>query len=158
MAELKTRLTGRKTEAEEAVQKRLATAIKEIEYATSGAHDIVIINDNLDVAYKKFEKVALGEEQASDVLPPLLEAVNGSQDEKRPIVEGTMEQPGDMEETILSMTRRGLEPGMPPLLSGADPTEVDSIQEAIGGNIGDRIAEQLSKNSSSHEGLADINQ
>ena len=68
---LKTRLRGRGTDSEEAIQKRLRTAIAEIEYAKTGAHDIVIINDDLNRAYEKFKKVALGEEVVSDVLPPL---------------------------------------------------------------------------------------
>ena len=71
LAELRQRLQGRGTESEAAVAKRLATAYKEIEYAKEGAHDIVIVNDDLDRAYEKFARVALGEPIASDVLPPL---------------------------------------------------------------------------------------
>lgn len=51
--------------------KRLATAFKEIEYAKEGAHDLVIVNDNLDRAYTLFKGVALGEKVDSDKLPPL---------------------------------------------------------------------------------------
>ncbi|KAL5520014.1 hypothetical protein ACEPAG_1674 [Sanghuangporus baumii] len=72
METLRTRLRGRGTDSEDAIQKRLRTAIAEIEYAKTGAHDIVIINDNLDRAYEKLRKVALGEDVESDVLPPLL--------------------------------------------------------------------------------------
>lgn len=50
----------------------MKTAIEEIEYAKTGAHDIIIVNDDLERAYEKFEKVALGEDVESDVLPPLL--------------------------------------------------------------------------------------
>ncbi len=71
LAELRQRLQGRGTETEAAVAKRLATALKEIEYAKEGAHDIVIVNDDLDRAYEKFARVALGEPVTSDSLPPL---------------------------------------------------------------------------------------
>ena len=71
MQALRSRLTGRGTETEASAAKRLAMAQKEIEYAKEGAHDIVIVNDDLDRAYELFKKVALGEEVQSDVLPPL---------------------------------------------------------------------------------------
>ncbi|KAI0641884.1 guanylate kinase [Trametes meyenii] len=71
LAALKERLQGRGTETEAAVAKRLATALKEVEYAKEGAHDLVIVNDDLDRAYEKFERVALGEPIESDALPPL---------------------------------------------------------------------------------------
>ncbi|KAI8996378.1 guanylate kinase [Trametes punicea] len=68
---LRERLQRRGTETEAAVAKRLATALKEIEYAREGAHDLVIVNDDLDRAYEKFKRVALGEPIESDLLPPL---------------------------------------------------------------------------------------
>jgi len=69
---LRSRLSGRGTETEASVQKRLATALKEIEYAKEpGVHDFVIVNDDLDRAYQQFKKVALGEQTESDTLPPL---------------------------------------------------------------------------------------
>ena len=68
---LRDRLLGRGTETEASATKRLATAFKEIEYAKEGAHDLVIINDDLDRAYELFKRVALGEEFVSDTLPPL---------------------------------------------------------------------------------------
>lgn len=71
LAALRERLQGRGTETEAAVAKRLATALKEIEYAKEGAHDLVIVNDDLDRAYEKFKRVALGEPIESDPLPPL---------------------------------------------------------------------------------------
>ena len=71
LAELRARLQGRGTETEVAVAKRLATALREIEYAKEGAHDLVIVNDDLDRAYEKFRRVALGEPIVSDNLPPL---------------------------------------------------------------------------------------
>jgi guanylate kinase len=62
---------GRGTETDASVQKRLDAASREIEYAKAGAHDLVIVNDDLDRAYALFEKVALGETTPSDTLPNL---------------------------------------------------------------------------------------
>lgn len=53
------------------MNKRLAMALKEVDFAKEGAHDLVIVNDNLERAYDLFKKVALGEEIQSDKLPPL---------------------------------------------------------------------------------------
>lgn len=72
MDALKARLQGRGTDAEAAVQKRLATATKEIEYAQTGAHDAVIVNGDLDETYNKFKKVALGDAVQCDALPDVL--------------------------------------------------------------------------------------
>jgi guanylate kinase len=72
MSALRARLRGRGSDAESAIQKRLAICLKEIEYAKEpNVHDIVIINDDLDIAYESFKKVALGERITGDVLPPL---------------------------------------------------------------------------------------
>jgi len=61
MAELESRLRGRGTETEEKIQKRLAQAKKELEYSTTpGVHDIIIVNDDLDAAYKKLEDFVYG--------------------------------------------------------------------------------------------------
>ena len=68
---LRSRLQGRGTETEASAAKRLAMALKEIEYAKEGAHDLIIVNDNIDRAYALFKKVALGEDIKSDTLPPL---------------------------------------------------------------------------------------
>lgn len=69
---LRARLQQRGTETEASVQKRLATALKEIAYAKEpNVHDVVIINDDLDRAYELLERVALGEKTAGDGLPPL---------------------------------------------------------------------------------------
>ncbi|WYZ37154.1 hypothetical protein EsH8_II_000660 [Colletotrichum jinshuiense] len=55
-AELEKRLRGRGTEKEESIQKRLAQAKLELEYAkTPGVHDITIVNDDLEKAYKTLE-------------------------------------------------------------------------------------------------------
>lgn len=53
---LEDRLRGRGTEKEESIQKRLEQAKVELEYSsTPGFHDKIIVNDDLDAAYKEFE-------------------------------------------------------------------------------------------------------
>ena len=71
LSQLRNRLRGRGTETETTLAKRLSTALKEVEYAKTGAHELVIVNDDLDRAYSLFEKVALGEKIEGDRLPPL---------------------------------------------------------------------------------------
>ncbi|KAI0065640.1 guanylate kinase [Artomyces pyxidatus] len=72
MSVLRTRLVGRGTETDAAVEKRMKTALNEIAYAKEpGAHDVVIVNDDLDRAYQLFKRVALGEKIEGDTLPPL---------------------------------------------------------------------------------------
>ena len=72
MATLRNRLLGRGTESTAAVEKRLKTALLEIEYARlPGAHDNIIVNDDLDRAYALFQLVAFGNSISSDPLPPL---------------------------------------------------------------------------------------
>jgi len=61
MEELARRLRSRQTDSEEAILKRLETAKKELEYAKSGAHEKIIINDNLDRAYEELEEFVLAE-------------------------------------------------------------------------------------------------
>jgi len=62
-AELEKRLRGRGTDKEEDIQKRLAQAKKELEYAkTEGVHDKVVVNDDLDRAYKEVETFCLAED------------------------------------------------------------------------------------------------
>ena len=54
---LKQRLTGRGTETEESVKKRLTMAAKEMEFAREkGAHDWIIVNDDLERAYGLLKK------------------------------------------------------------------------------------------------------
>ena len=54
--ELEKRLRGRGTEKEESIQKRLEQAKKELEYSkTPGVHDKIIVNDDLEKAYKELE-------------------------------------------------------------------------------------------------------
>lgn len=53
---LEQRLRGRGTETEESIQKRLKQARNELEYSrTPGVHDKIIVNDDLDTAYKELE-------------------------------------------------------------------------------------------------------
>lgn len=69
---LSARLRGRGTETEELVRSRLQAAVNEISYAKEpGSYDAVLINDDLERAYKLLEKIALGESREGDVMPPL---------------------------------------------------------------------------------------
>lgn len=53
---LESRLRGRGTEKEESIQKRLLQAKNEIEYSkTEGVHDLIIVNGDLETAYKQLE-------------------------------------------------------------------------------------------------------
>ncbi|KAI1432146.1 guanylate kinase [Xylaria sp. CBS 124048] len=53
---LEKRLRGRGTESEDSITKRLNQAKVELEYAkTPGVHDIIIINDDLDAAFKELD-------------------------------------------------------------------------------------------------------
>lgn len=62
---LESRLRGRGTEKEESIQKRLAQAELEMAYSkTDGVHDLVIVNDNLEDAYKKLEAFAFKNREA----------------------------------------------------------------------------------------------
>lgn len=69
---LEERLRGRGANNEAEIEKRLAAAVEELNYASTGAHDVVIVNDDVDVAYKKLEKVALGGDVESDKIPSTL--------------------------------------------------------------------------------------
>ncbi|KAI6085636.1 guanylate kinase [Hypoxylon rubiginosum] len=54
--ELEKRLRGRGTETEESVVKRLEQAKVELKFAdTPGVHDIIIVNDDVEKAYKELE-------------------------------------------------------------------------------------------------------
>lgn len=54
--DLRKRLEGRGTETTESLEKRLGAAYAEMEYADSGAHDLVIVNDDLEKAYDELKK------------------------------------------------------------------------------------------------------
>jgi guanylate kinase len=54
---LEQRLRGRATDKEDAILERLAQAKHEIEFAkTPGVHDKIIVNDDLEKAWKEFEE------------------------------------------------------------------------------------------------------
>ncbi|KAK9468687.1 P-loop containing nucleoside triphosphate hydrolase protein [Lipomyces arxii] len=53
LEELRSRLEGRGTESKDSVEKRMAQAEKEMEFAKTGAHDKTIVNDDLDKTYKE---------------------------------------------------------------------------------------------------------
>jgi guanylate kinase len=58
--ELETRLRGRGTEKEESIRQRLDRAKEEIEFADQGGFDKVIVNDNLESAYKELDDWVYG--------------------------------------------------------------------------------------------------
>ncbi|KAF7965033.1 hypothetical protein HWV62_861 [Athelia sp. TMB] len=69
---LRERLRDRGTESDAAIQQRLATCLKEIEYAREpGAHDIVLVLNDYEKSYQDFRKVAFGERIVGDILPAL---------------------------------------------------------------------------------------
>jgi guanylate kinase len=60
--ELENRLRGRATDTEAAIQKRLAQAKLEMEYSSEpGVHDKIVVNDDLNKAYKEVEAFCLEE-------------------------------------------------------------------------------------------------
>ncbi|ODN96544.1 guanylate kinase [Cryptococcus wingfieldii CBS 7118] len=72
--QLKERLSGRGTETEQSIRKRLDAAKAEVTYAQEGKHDVVIVNDDLKEAGRKLELVAMGYENwetCGDKLPAL---------------------------------------------------------------------------------------
>lgn len=61
--DLKKRLTGRGTETDESLQKRLKQAELELEYSKEkGAHDKIIVNKDLDKAYTEFKEFMLADD------------------------------------------------------------------------------------------------
>lgn len=68
LEELERRLRGRGTETEERVQRRLANAHVELAAAEeAGFADAVIVNDDLDAAYRRLEEAIAG--HVPDLLP-----------------------------------------------------------------------------------------
>ena len=62
MEVLEARLRGRKTETEEALKKRLDKAREELAFGeVPGNFDVVIVNDDLEEAYKKLREFVLPE-------------------------------------------------------------------------------------------------
>lgn len=53
--ELEKRLRGRGTDQEASILKRLAQAKLELEFANTGVHDKIIVNNDLEKAYKELE-------------------------------------------------------------------------------------------------------
>lgn len=90
-SDLAKRLQGRNTETPEAISSRLAMAKKELKFAQEpGVYDAVLVNDDLDRAYKVFEKICLGESDEGDGMPNL-EIPDESEQEKvaGPAINGT---------------------------------------------------------------------
>lgn len=57
MEELERRLRGRNTETEDSLQQRLAQARNEMEFSkTPGAHDRIVVNDDLEKAYGELKE------------------------------------------------------------------------------------------------------
>ncbi|GAA5976339.1 hypothetical protein JCM21900_005544 [Sporobolomyces salmonicolor] len=69
LSSLKTRLVGRGTESEASMSARLAAAIGELEYAKSGAFDVVVVNDDLERAYNVLKGVVCEGKTTGDTLP-----------------------------------------------------------------------------------------
>ena len=62
MEVLEARLRGRKTETEEALKKRLDKAREELAFGEEpGNFDVIIVNDDLEEAYKKLREFVLPE-------------------------------------------------------------------------------------------------
>lgn len=70
--DLKKRLSGRGTETEESMQSRLNIALKEIDYAKTGAFDFTVINDDVDRAYGVLKGIIAEGKREGDVFPEAL--------------------------------------------------------------------------------------
>lgn len=72
---LESRLRGRGTEKEESIQKRLAQAKLELEFSEKdGVHDVIIVNDDKEKAYKELEMFIFGNELGKTQDQPAKEA------------------------------------------------------------------------------------
>ncbi|MCH9614027.1 MAG: Guanylate kinase [Chlamydiia bacterium] len=60
LSELKKRLSGRGSETEESLQKRLSWAAEEIEKSKN--YDYLLVNDDLEIAYSVLKSILVGEE------------------------------------------------------------------------------------------------
>ncbi|KAK6465574.1 guanylate kinase [Scheffersomyces coipomensis] len=58
---LRQRLEGRGTETQDSIEKRISAASAELDYAKTGAHDKIIVNDDLEKAYVEFKDFILNE-------------------------------------------------------------------------------------------------
>lgn len=70
--DLKRRLSGRGTETDESMQSRLNIALKEIDYAKTGAFDFTVINDDVDRAYGVLKGIIAEGKREGDVFPEAL--------------------------------------------------------------------------------------
>ncbi|KAI8450851.1 guanylate kinase [Phakopsora pachyrhizi] len=61
LSSLKDRLIARGTESDQSLKLRLSMAKSEIDYAKTGVPNLIIVNDNLDKSYKKFEAACLNQ-------------------------------------------------------------------------------------------------
>ena len=59
--ELRKRLEGRGTETDDSVKQRLAAAKREMDFAETGAHDKIVVNDDLEKAYKELKEFIFAE-------------------------------------------------------------------------------------------------
>jgi Guanylate kinase len=73
LSSLRSRLVGRATETEDSLATRLAASEAEIEYARQpGAYDVIIVNDDVERAYRVLRDVALDNRlDVGDRLPDL---------------------------------------------------------------------------------------
>lgn len=77
LSTLESRLRGRGTEKEESIQKRLLQAKNELEYSkTPGVHDLIIVNDDLETAYKELESFIFKRTQEQDAKDGEMAAVS----------------------------------------------------------------------------------
>jgi guanylate kinase len=68
---LEQRLKSRGTETEDSLKKRLDTAKEAMDYALEkGVYDVIIVNDELDAAFAKFEAYVLANWDLADVPEP----------------------------------------------------------------------------------------
>lgn len=70
---LRERLEGRATDTQDAIGQRLKMALQELQFAREpNAFDYVVVNDDLDRAYKQLRAIILGETEglALDSVPP----------------------------------------------------------------------------------------
>lgn len=64
LEQLRARLEGRGTETPESLEKRMAQAELELKYAEGpNAHDKIIVNDDLEAAYKQFKEFIVDENE-----------------------------------------------------------------------------------------------
>ena len=64
---LEQRLRGRETDQEAAIQERLSQARHEMEYAqTPGAHDKIIVNDDLENAWQEFRSFCVPDNEQAE--------------------------------------------------------------------------------------------